>query len=99
ASSDLSARRQPSPPKGLLTIGDSAAFIDPFTGSGMLMALESGELAAEVINRHGNDLDAVEADYTAEYLRKFDCRLRISGWLRRAAFKPRLAGMGIALCG
>jgi flavin-dependent dehydrogenase len=89
--------QQPSPAKGLLAIGDSAAFIDPFTGSGMLMAFESGELVAEVISR--NELDEVEVAYAAEYLRKFDSRLRISGWLRRAAFKPRLAGMGIALCG
>jgi len=63
------------------------------------MAFESGELVADVINRHRNDLDAIEAGYTAAYLRKFDSRLRISGWLRRAAFKPRLAGIGIALCG
>ena len=97
ASWERFGRQRPSPAKGLLAIGDSAAFIDPFTGSGMLMALESGELVAEVINR--NDLNAVEAEYTAAYLRKFDSRLRISGWLRRAAFKPRLAGMGIALCG
>jgi hypothetical protein len=65
----------------------------------MLMALETGELVAGVINRHRDDLDAVEVDYTAAYRGKFDSRLRISGWLRRAAFKPRLAGMGIALCG
>jgi flavin-dependent dehydrogenase len=91
--------QQPSPAEGLLAIGDSAAFIDPFTGSGMLMAFESGELVADVINRHRHDRQAVEAAYSAEYLRKFDSRLRISGWLRRAAFKPRLAGMGIALCG
>ena len=97
ASWERFGRQEPSPAKGLLAIGDSAAFIDPFTGSGMLMALESGELAADVINRH--NLNAVEAEYTTEYLRKFDSRLRISGWLRRAAFKPRLAGMGIALCG
>lgn len=96
ASWERFGRQQPSPAKGLLAIGDSAAFIDPFTGSGMLMALESGELVADVINRH--DLNAVEAEYSAEYLRKFDSRLRISGWLRRAAFRPRLAGMGIALC-
>ena len=96
ASWERFGRQQPSPVKGLLAIGDSAAFIDPFTGSGMLMALESGELVADVISRHRNE---PEADYTAEYLRKFDSRLRISGWLRRAAFKPRLAGMGIALCG
>jgi flavin-dependent dehydrogenase len=96
ASWERFGRQQPSPAKGLLAIGDSAAFIDPFTGSGMLMAFESGELAADVIIRNRN---AVEADYTAAYLRKFDSRLRISGWLRRAAFKPRLAGFGIALCG
>jgi flavin-dependent dehydrogenase len=88
--------QQPSPAKGLLAIGDSAAFIDPFTGSGMLMAFESGELVADVITRDEQD---VEAAYTAEYLRKFDSRLQISGWLRRAAFKPRLAGLGIAVCG
>jgi flavin-dependent dehydrogenase len=99
ASWERFGRQRPNPAKGLLAIGDSAAFIDPFTGSGMLMAFESGELVADVISRHRTDLDAVEADYTATYLRKFDSRLQISGWLRRAAFKPRLAGMGIALCG
>jgi flavin-dependent dehydrogenase len=99
ASWERFGRQQPTPAKGLLAIGDSAAFIDPFTGSGMLMAFKSGELVADVIKCHRHELDAVEADYSAEYLRKFDSRLRISGWLRRAAFKPRLAGMGIALCG
>ena len=99
ASWERFGRQRPSPARGLLAIGDSAAFIDPFTGSGMLMAFESGELVARVINRHRNELEAVGADYTAEYLGNFDSRLRISGWLRRAAFKPRLAGMGIALCG
>lgn len=101
ASWERFGRQQPSPAQGLLSIGDAAAFIDPFTGSGMLMAFESGALAAHVISRHKENLDApsLAADYTAEYVRKFDSRLRISGWLRRAAFKPRLAGMGIALCG
>lgn len=100
ASWERFGRLQPSPAKGLLTIGDSAAFIDPFTGSGMLMALESGELVADVIVRHQDKLsETVAAEYTAEYIRKFDSRLRICGWLRRAAFNPRLAGLGIALCG
>src|SRR5215213_2931111 len=101
ASWERFGRQQPSPAKGLLAIGDSAAFIDPFTGSGMLMAFESGELVADVIVHHRKNLDApaLAAEYASEYLRKFDSRLRISGWLRCAAFKPRLAGMGIALCG
>jgi flavin-dependent dehydrogenase len=44
-------RRELCPASGLLTLGDAASFIDPFTGSGMLMALESGELAASVAAR------------------------------------------------
>jgi len=101
ASWERFGRRRPSPARGLLAIGDSAAFIDPFTGSGMLMAFESGELAAEVIIRHRHNLtsEALGPEYTAEYIRKFDSRLRICGLLRRAAFKPRLAGLGIAVFG
>lgn len=99
ASWERFGRQRPSPAKGLLAIGDSAAFIDPFTGSGMLMAFESGELVAETIIRHRDNLDAVEKNYAAEYVRKFESRLRICGLLRRAAFKPRLAGLGIAIFG
>jgi menaquinone-9 beta-reductase len=96
--------QRPNPASGLLAIGDAAAFIDPFTGSGMLMAFESGELAATVILRYHEKLTSqaslasLSAEYTAEYVRKFDSRLRISGLLRHAAFNPRLAGLGIALC-
>ncbi|HET9711297.1 MAG TPA: FAD-dependent monooxygenase [Pyrinomonadaceae bacterium] len=101
ASWESFGRQRPSPAKGLLAIGDSAAFIDPFTGSGMLMAFESGELASDVILRHQNNLtsDALGHEYTAAYTRKFDSRLRICGLLRHAAFRPRLAGLGIALFG
>ena len=101
ASWESFGRQRPSPVKGLLAIGDSAAFIDPFTGSGMLMAFESGELAAGVIIRHRNNLasDALGHEYTEEYAQKFDSRLRICGLLRRAAFKPRLAGLGITIFG
>jgi menaquinone-9 beta-reductase len=101
ASWERFGRQQPSPANGLLAIGDSAAFIDPFTGSGMLMAFESGELVADVIVRGGEKLTTNElcANYAAEYAQKFDSRLRISGWLRHLAFKPRLAGLAIAICG
>jgi len=101
ASWERFGRQQPSPANGLLAIGDSAAFIDPFTGSGMLMAFESGELVSEVIVRHRDKLTINElcANYAAEYAQKFDSRLRICGWLRRLAFRPRLAGLGIAICG
>ena len=99
ASWERFGRQQPCPARGLLTIGDSASFIDPFTGSGMLMALESGELVADVIVRNRKAPSLVAAEYASEYIQKFDSRLRISGWLRRAAFNPRLAGLGLSICG
>jgi len=102
ASWERFGRGQPNPANGMIAIGDVAAFIDPFTGSGMLMAFESGELAADVIVRHRDKLphsELIGAVYAEEYLRKFDSRLRISGLLRRAAFKPRLAGLCVAICG
>lgn len=98
-------RQSLSPAKGLLAIGDSAAFIDPFTGSGMLMALESGELASQLIVRHLEDLEkdssfiALATEYNREYRRTFDSRLRICGLLRRAAFTSRLAEISIVLFG
>ncbi len=82
------------PAAGLLTVGDAAAFIDPFTGSGMLMALESGALAADVIAhalpnlRTGDSFPALAADYRARYRARFDARLRVCSLLRRAAFAP-----------
>jgi flavin-dependent dehydrogenase len=93
------------PAPGLMSIGDAAAFIDPFTGSGMLMALESGELASSVIVRHLDKLDgpasfdAVAHDYSQAYRQKFDSRLRMCRLLRHTAFRPHLASLTIALCG
>jgi flavin-dependent dehydrogenase len=105
ASWERFGRRRPNPARGLFAIGDSAAFIDPFTGSGMLMAFESGQLVAEIIVGHREQLErrdgltALGNEYTAKYIQKFDSRLRLCRWLRRATFKPRLAGLGIAICG
>jgi len=98
-------RRTLAPAMGLLTVGDAAAFIDPFTGSGMLMALESGQVAAEAIARNlsqlrrGSGFESLATNYEAEYQRRFASRLRVSGLLRRAAFFPNLAEAAILLSG
>ncbi|MFN2529982.1 MAG: FAD-dependent oxidoreductase [Pyrinomonadaceae bacterium] len=97
-------RRSLSPIPGLLAIGDSAAFIDPFTGSGILLALESGKLAAEIINKHRpvlNDFTSLvnlSRVYRREYTNAFTSRFRVSGLLRRAAFRPRWAEFAIRAC-
>ncbi len=98
-------RRKLAPANGLLTIGDAASFIDPFTGSGMLMALESGELAAEIVTRHLAQLGARGAfanlaqEYRDLYREKFGGRLRLCGAMRRAAFVPGLAEAAIRFVG
>jgi flavin-dependent dehydrogenase len=104
-------RRELVPTEGLLMAGDAASFIDPFTGSGMLMALESGELAAACVTRSlpnlrraSNGGDAAFAtladDYRALYRERFGKRLRVCSWLRRAAFAPQFATeAGIAALG
>ena len=98
-------RRPLVPAAGLLTVGDAAAFIDPFTGSGMLMALESGQVAANVIERNlgllrrGSGFASLVNEYEVDYRRRFESRLRVSGLLRRAAFFPHLAEAAILLFG
>ena len=98
-------KRDLAPAHGLLTVGDAAAFIDPFTGSGMLMALESGQVAAETVVRHlpmlraGGLFESLTNRYRTEYATRFNSRLQISSLLRRAAFVPGLAEAAILLCG
>jgi flavin-dependent dehydrogenase len=93
------------PVNGLLAVGDAASFIDPFTGSGMLMALESGELAADAISDYLNDaptvrsLETLKLLYERRYRETFDSRLRLCAWLRRAAFVPGVAAAAINLAG
>jgi len=93
------------PARGLLTIGDAASFIDPFSGSGMLMALESGELISKVLAenlkkiRVGNNTVSVASQYCTLYKQKFDKRLHVCSFMRRAAFVPGLASLAIAFFG
>jgi flavin-dependent dehydrogenase len=83
-----------SPVPGLLTIGDAAAFIDPFTGSGMLLALESARIAAQCISET-REVSELAFEYGRRYAAAFEKRLRVSSWLRRASFVPFLAELTI----
>lgn len=62
---------------GALLVGDSAGFIDPFTGEGIYHALRSGELAAEIIH------EALKVDnFSKGFLQKYD-RIRIQEFRRK----------------
>jgi flavin-dependent dehydrogenase len=85
-------RRRPIP--GVISIGDAGAFIDPFTGSGILFALRSGELAAEVIRQAFSaagserirDVDAIAKRYDHIHRARFAWRFRACALLRAVAF-------------
>ena len=85
------------PAVNVFTIGDSAAFIDPFTGSGMLMAFESSELLARIISTYSSELKTLAMEYRLSFERRFATRLRICSMLRRAAFSPAAAKVMILL--
>ena len=92
--------RKPMPTApNLISIGDAAAFIDPFTGSGMLMAMESAELLAGCIREAGFTSAELPSIYARRHALKFRNRLAASAVLRRAAFMPRLTTAAIVAAG
>lgn len=96
----ISYGRQPSVP-GVLSIGDAGAFIDPFTGSGILLALTSADLAAQVINQAfaaGEYHHAIiERRYRVLHRAMFGWRFQACALLRRLAFNPRTHGLLVPL--
>lgn len=90
--------------ENLVSIGDAAAFIDPFTGSGMLMALESGEILAEKILEGTAALETgttmgVKSQYEEAHARATRKRLRVCSMIHRLSFSPKLAGFVISVGG
>jgi flavin-dependent dehydrogenase len=89
------------PRPGLVTVGDSAAFIDPFTGSGILLALQSSRILADVIERHWQSgVNRIGVEFQLSYSAAFDRRLRWCSMLRHTAFNPfaaewMVAGLGL----
>jgi flavin-dependent dehydrogenase len=73
----------------MLQVGDSAAFVDPFVGDGISLALRSGALAAECLRpffRAECSLQQALERYNAEYKERLSRVFKVSsilrGWLR-----------------
>ncbi|HEX4487417.1 MAG TPA: FAD-dependent oxidoreductase [Terriglobales bacterium] len=74
--------RKPQPVRdGVLNAGDAAAFVDPFVGDGISLALRSGALAAECMG--SPEL------YAQQYQRRFGPVFRASSQLRRLLRLPQ----------
>ena len=73
----------------ILQVGDAAAFVDPFVGDGISLALRSGALAAECLQsffREEHSLEQAAALYSKAYKERLGRVYRVSsilrGWLR-----------------
>jgi menaquinone-9 beta-reductase len=76
----------------LLYAGDAACVVEPFTGEGILYALQSGALAADCINRSA--VDSVEPGqlYRAKHAQLYKYRLWINQLARLAVLHPKFSG-------
>jgi len=74
--------REPLPVRnGVLNAGDAAAFVDPFVGDGISLALRSGALAAKCLKSGSS--------YETLYKQRFGSIFRASSQLRRLLRLPR----------
>jgi flavin-dependent dehydrogenase len=85
--------RQPTPIAcGHMLVGDAAAFIDPFVGDGISIALTSGSMAATILQRSFDGAASLEfagACYKSEYESTFTPSLGAASKLRKLMFWPR----------
>lgn len=91
--------RKPQPVRGnLIFAGDAAAFVDPFVGEGISIALRSGRVAAECLGKYISGetplRDAV-ALYEREYSRKFAPLLATASRVRSLFSLPNVARVAV----
>lgn len=87
---------------GMLIAGDAAGVIDPFSGEGQAAALDSGILAAEVLERGLAGkiaMDSVPRVYAAAWRRRFGRRFTWSAAFRGLMLRPRLGAAVAPLFG
>lgn len=92
------------PAENLLVVGDAASFIDPFTGSGILLALENSALLARILKgwwqSDAESWEELACAYRSAYEARFGWRLRWSAALRRLIHvPPSLLEIGAAFFG
>jgi flavin-dependent dehydrogenase len=89
--------------EGMVLIGDSAGFIDPFAGDGISLALQSGSLAAQTLISffHGNcGLEQARRRYRIDYKKRFAPAFRNAARLRSAFAAPKwVRSAALALAG
>jgi flavin-dependent dehydrogenase len=82
--------------QGIFMIGDASGILDPLTGNGMAMAIQSAFLAAPFLEQALSDRMRAEDSYREQHRGTFAPRIV---WSRRVAFllsRPRLLDLALA---
>jgi flavin-dependent dehydrogenase len=82
--------------EGIFMVGDASGVLDPLTGNGMAMAIQSAYLAAPFLERALDDRTAAEDGYRLAHRQTFAPRI---AWSRRVAFllsRPALLDLALA---
>lgn len=83
--------------KGIFMIGDAAGLIDPLTGDGMAIAIQSALLAAEPVMAKLHGAADAEESYRDGFRRFFAGRIRWSRRIAAALRRPAILRVGAAL--
>jgi geranylgeranyl reductase family protein len=86
--------RVPHYTRGVLLVGDSGGMVNPFNGEGIAYAMESGELAAEVVaqalSRTGADRERALAAYPAELKARYGGYYRLGNIFVKMIGNPHI---------
>ncbi|HEV7712684.1 MAG TPA: geranylgeranyl reductase family protein [Asanoa sp.] len=86
--------RVPHYTRGVLLVGDSGGMVNPFNGEGIAYAMESGELAAEVVaqalGRTGADRERALAGYSAELKARYGGYYRLGNIFVKMIGNPHI---------
>jgi flavin-dependent dehydrogenase len=83
---------------GIFMAGDASGVIDPLTGNGMAMAIQSALLAAPFVlrlARNADEREAIEREYRARHRAMFAPRIRWSRGVARLLSRPKLLDLAV----
>jgi geranylgeranyl reductase family protein len=80
---------------GVLLVGDAGGMVNPFNGEGIAYAMESGELAAEIVVQAlarpaGPERERVLQQYPAELKARYGGYYRLGGWFVKLIGNPQV---------
>ncbi|WP_203917140.1 geranylgeranyl reductase family protein [Rugosimonospora africana] len=87
--------RVPHYTRGVLLVGDSGGMVNPFNGEGIAYAMESGELAAEIVVQAlarpaGPERERALRQYPMELRARFGGYYRLGGWFVKLIGNPQI---------